>query len=82
MMEQQMQDQIEGGLINEESLYQEIMNYSVYKLDEEISNLTYKLLQLNEHGLGDSDSEKEKFYCTQKLKAIRTIVSILYFRIE
>lgn len=82
MIEQQIQDQIDGGLISEDSLYQEIMNYTISKLDKEICNLTYKLSQLNEHGLGDSDSEKEKFYCTRKLKAIKTIVSVLYFRIE
>jgi hypothetical protein len=77
MIEQQMQDQIEGGLIREESLYKEIMNYTLDVLFDRIIQLKYKISQLNEHGLGDSDCEKEKFFCSQELTTIRNIINNL-----
>lgn len=37
---------------------------------EKISQLKYQLIELNEHGLGDSDSELVKFCCQKELNKL------------
>lgn len=70
-MENKMQDQIEGALYQQEEFYTEILNCSKNELASKLSQIEYKLKLLEEFGLGDSNSEAEKFFLKRDYKIIK-----------
>ena len=65
-----MQEQIEGAVFQQNEYYDEIMTYTKIELFEKLLQLEYQIDNLNEHGLGDSDSEKEKFFLEREHKIL------------
>ena len=71
IMENKMQEQIEGALYQQQEFYDEIMKCTKNELASKLLQIEYKLDILNEHGLGDSDSEAEKFFLKRDYNIIK-----------
>ncbi len=75
-MANKMDEQITGALEEEEFYYSYLSTASISQLKEEKEKINDYITQLKEHGLGDSDSEKEKFYLTRDLAIVNKFINL------
>ncbi len=75
-MANKMDDQITGALQEEEIYYNFLSKSSINQLKEEKEKIYSHLDQLKEHGLGDSDSEKEKFFLNRDLLIVNKFINL------
>jgi hypothetical protein len=73
MMEQKMQEQIEGALYHQNEFYDEISKCTKQELSDMLLEIEYKISVLIEYGIGDSDSEKEIWFLNRDYKIIKEI---------
>ena len=76
IMSQKMDDMIEGSLYEQSMMYQELEELTIDELSDRLMVIQYKLDQLNEYGLGDSDCEKQKFFLKIEYDMIKYILEI------
>ena len=72
-MEQQMQDQIEGAIYHMNEFYDEILSCTKEELYDRLQQIEYKLSELNEHGLSDSNCEREKCFLIRDQGIIKKV---------
>ena len=71
IMEQKMQEQMEDAEHEQYTIYSVSESFSTDKLKQHISKLEYQLSEINEHGLGDSDTALTKWTIERDLKIFK-----------
>lgn len=75
-MANKMDEQITGGLEQQENYYNFLSSCSIVQLKDIKEKINHHLQQLDEHGLGDSDSEKEKFFLNRDLAIVNKFINL------
>lgn len=71
IIEQKMQEQMEGAEYERYSIYSLRESFSKKELKQHIAKLEYQLSEINEHGLGDSDTMRTKWIIERNLKIFK-----------
>ncbi len=69
--ENRISEQIDGGLHEQCTIYSVSESFSKTELVQHIAKLEYQLSEINEHGLGDSDTAYTKWKITRNLKIFK-----------
>lgn len=72
-MEQKIQEQIEGSLYHQAEMLDSLEKMSKSELTDRLKTIKYNLRELKEHGLGDSDCEREKYFLQREYDMIMNI---------
>ena len=71
MMEQKIQEQMEGAEHEQYTIYSVSKSFSKEELKQHIDKLEYQLNEIKEHGLGDSDTSYTKWRIKRDLKIFK-----------
>lgn len=69
--ENRISDQIDGGLHEQCTIYSVSESFSKTELEQHIAKLEYQLNEINEHGIGDSDTALTKWTIERDLKIFK-----------
>ena len=69
--ENRISDQIDSGLQEQCNIYSVSESFSKTELEQHIAKLEHQLSEINEHGLGDSETAYTKWRITRDLKIFK-----------